>query len=170
MNTCAAIETSHSGSRTCASASATVAVEPITMISGVINAPAVPGAYDNSERTTSASSSSMASRTVDRCWAGISASKSARSSNSISSSTSIRRSRSRLAIRANCSLSGNSSRRSAKRSSSISLANNWRWAWGRARTTPATSLGCMSRSRAASAAISVGAANRPFTSSQSTRR
>ena len=41
-NTWAAIDTSHSGSRISASASATVAVGPRMMMSGVISAPAVP--------------------------------------------------------------------------------------------------------------------------------
>ena len=105
-----------------------------------------------------------------RWWMGISCSRSARSSYSISSSTSTTRSRSSPSISRSCSSSGSSSSRSARRSSSIAAASWRRCDSGSARTTPATSEGCMSRRRAASAAASFGAAQSSGTSRHSASR
>ena len=135
-----------------------------------MSAPAVPSSYDNNWRIMAASSSSISSRMRERCSPGISAKRSARSSYSISSSTFMRRSRSRPSMSRNCSASGSSSNKSARRSSSIASASCRRCVRGSARTKPATSLGCMSRKRAASAAISVVGANSVGTASQSTKR
>ena len=170
MNTWLAMLGVQSGSRSWASASATVSSGPRMMISGVSMPPAVASSYDSRRDTTSASSSSIAARIAVRCWSGISWSRSARSSYSISSSTSTRRSRSSPSIRRSCSSSGSSSSRSASRSSSIAAASWRRCESGSARTTPATSEGCMSRRRAASAAASLGAAQSSGTSRHSASR
>ena len=83
-------------------------------------------------RQTSASSSSIARGSRSRWCRGISPSRSARSSYSISSSTLISRSRSSPSIKRSCSDSGSSSSTSANRSSSIASASCWRCARGRA--------------------------------------
>ena len=97
-------------------------------------------------------------------------SKSARSSNSISSNTLFKRSRSKPSINRNCSSSGNSSNTSARRSSSMAAAIMRRCSIGREAMNVATSLGCILRSRAASAAIGVVGAKSDATSCQSTNR
>ena len=141
------------------------------MISGVSMPPAVASSYDSSRSRRPRPRLRPSPPAPPRAAAtGISLSRSARSSYSISSSTPIRRSRSSPSIRRSCSSSGSSSSRSARRSSSIASASWRRCEWGRARTTPATSEGCMSRRRAASAAASLGAAHSSGTSRHSASR